>query len=60
MREDTNPEGDIAVEITGLRDREKLYEELLIDNNPEATDHARIMKANEDFLYWAELGPILD
>ena len=60
MREDTNPEGDIAVEITGLRDGEKLYEDLLIDNNPEATDHVRIMKANEDFLYWVELGPILD
>ena len=60
VRDDANPEGDIAVEVTGLRDGEKLYEELLIGDNPEATEHVRIMKANEDFLPWAELEPILD
>ena len=60
VRDDANPEGDIAVEVTGLRDGEKLYEELLIGDNPEATEHVRIMKANEDFLHWAELEPILD
>ena len=60
VRDDKNPDGDIAVEVTGLRDGEKLYEELLIGDNPEATEHVRIMKANEDFLHWAELEPILD
>ena len=60
VRDAANPEGDIAVEVTGLRDGEKLYEELLIGDNPEATEHIRIMKANEDFLHWAELEPILD
>ena len=60
VRDDANPEGDIAVEVTGLRDGEKLYEELLIGDNPEATKHIRIMKANEDFLHWIELEPILD
>jgi FlaA1/EpsC-like NDP-sugar epimerase len=60
VRDDANPDGDIAVEVTGLRDGEKLYEELLIGDNPEATEHVRIMKANEDFLHWAELEPILD
>ena len=60
VRDDANPKGDIAVEVTGLRDGEKLYEELLIGDNPEVTEHVRIMKANEDFLHWAELEPILD
>ena len=59
VRDDTNPEGDVAVEVTGLRDGEKLYEELLIGDNPEPTAHSRIMKANEDFLEWCELETIL-
>ena len=50
-----NPEGDIAIEVTGLRPGEKLYEELLIGDNPMLTQHARIMKAHEDFLPWTEL-----
>ena len=60
VRDDATPDGDIAVEVTGLRDGEKLYEELLIGNNPEVTEHVRIMKANEDYLGWDELAPVLD
>jgi len=56
----TNPEGDIAIEIIGLRPGEKLYEELLIGGNPECTSHPKIMKANEDFAMWAELRPELE
>jgi FlaA1/EpsC-like NDP-sugar epimerase len=59
VRDEANPDGDIAIEVTGLRDGEKLYEELLIGNNPEPTDHSRIMKANEDYLQWEELSPLL-
>ena len=55
VSDEQNPDGDIAVEITGLRPGEKLYEELLIGENPEPTSHARIMKAREDFIPWAEL-----
>ena len=55
VRDESNPEGDIALEVTGLRPGEKLYEELLIGDNPMPTDHARIMKAHEDFLSWSEL-----
>ena len=50
-----NPDGDIDIEITGLRPGEKLFEELLIGGNPEATFHPRILKANEDFIPWIAL-----
>lgn len=55
LRDDDNPEGDIELSVTGLRPGEKLYEELLIGDNPETTEHPRIMKAREDFLFWPEL-----
>lgn len=50
VRDDANPTGDIAIEVIGLRPAEKLYEELLIGDNPESTLHARIMKARDGFL----------
>jgi FlaA1/EpsC-like NDP-sugar epimerase len=55
LRDDQNPDGDIGIEITGLRPGEKLYEELLIGDNPKQTSHPRIMKANEDFISWSDL-----
>lgn len=51
----SNPEGDIEIAITGLRPGEKLYEELLIGDNPSPTQHPRIMKAHERMLPWDEL-----
>ncbi len=53
------PDGDIEIQITGLRPGEKLYEELLIGDNPQATAHARIMRALEDSLPWSELEQVL-
>jgi len=53
-----NPEtgaGDIEIVVTGLRPGEKLYEELLIGENPTSTPHPRIMMAREDFLPWEAL-----
>jgi FlaA1/EpsC-like NDP-sugar epimerase len=44
------PRGDIEIVFTGLRPGEKLYEELLIGNNPVPTSHSRIMMAAESFL----------
>jgi FlaA1/EpsC-like NDP-sugar epimerase len=55
LRDETHPHGDIEIEITGLRPGEKLYEELLIGDDPQPTEHPRIMKAHEDFLPWPEL-----
>jgi FlaA1/EpsC-like NDP-sugar epimerase len=52
VRSEKNPHGDIAIEFTGLRPGEKLYEELLIGDNVAATRHPMIMTANEDHLSW--------
>lgn len=52
IRSERNPHGDIAIEFSGLRPGEKLYEELLIGDNVVATKHPMIMSANEDYLPW--------
>jgi len=52
VRSEKNPQGDIAIEFTGLRPGEKLYEELLIGDNVSATEHPMIMRANEEHLDW--------
>ena len=59
VRDERNPQGDIEIEVVGLRPGEKLYEELLIGDNPETTAHPRIMKAHEDFVAWSQLAPLL-
>lgn len=55
LQDANHPNGDVAIEVTGLRPGEKLYEELLIGDDPQPTQHARIMKANEEFLPWPVL-----
>ena len=60
VRSEKNPEGDIAIEFSGLRPGEKLYEELLIGDDVTGTEHERIMTANELYLTWAEYSVILD
>jgi len=56
----SHEKGDIPISITGLRKGEKLYEELLIGNNPASTVHSRIMTASEISLTMADLMPALD
>ena len=60
LRSEVNPHGDIAVEFTGLRPGEKLYEELLIGDDVTATEHPMIMRANEACLPWAEFKAALE
>lgn len=55
VRDADNPDGDIEIKVVGLRPGEKLYEELLIGDNPTPTAHPRILRAREGFLRWAEL-----
>lgn len=55
IRDENQPNGDIEIKFTGLRPGEKLYEELLIGDNPEPTLHNRIMKARDDFLEYTDL-----
>jgi FlaA1/EpsC-like NDP-sugar epimerase len=54
-----NPTGDIEVVFTGLRPGEKLYEELLIGDDPQGTSHPRIMMAREVFLHWEQVEEVL-
>ena len=55
VRSERNPQGDIAIEFTGLRPGEKLYEELLIGDQVGTTQHPMIMSAQEDCLSWEVL-----
>ena len=55
IRNEKNPHGDIEIKVTGLRPGEKLYEELLIGDNPKPTQHPRILKAQEKFVPWEQL-----
>ena len=55
LRHERNPHGDIEIKVTGLRPGEKLYEELLIGDNPKPSQHPRILKAQENFVPWEQL-----
>lgn len=56
VREEKNPNGDIEIQYTGLRPGEKLYEELLIDEeNTEITSHKRILRSVEKHYPLAEI-----
>ena len=60
VRDELNPSGDIAIEYTGLRPGEKLYEELLISARDEATQHPLIRKAKEPNHSSSELKPMVE
>jgi len=59
VRSEKCPHGDIAVEFTGLRPGEKLYEELLIGDNVSPTEHPMIMRADEEYFTWDVLRGVL-
>lgn len=59
VRDESSFRGDIAIEYTGLRPGEKLFEELLIGESVTGTEHPKIMRAEEDSLSWERLEPML-
>lgn len=60
VRSAGNPQGDIAIEFTGLRPGEKLYEELLIGDIAGATAHPKILRAREQNLPWPQVQEALE
>ena len=60
VRDEDHPDGDIEIAEVGLRQGEKLYEELLIGDDPKPTSHSRIMQAREAMLEWSDLSAKLD
>jgi FlaA1/EpsC-like NDP-sugar epimerase len=60
VQDEDNPDGDIRIEFTGLRPGEKLYEELLIGEHDEATEHPRIRRAQEESLPWPAVQSLLE
>ena len=55
VKDEKNLTGDIKIKITGLRPGEKLYEELLIGDDPQKTDHPKIKKASDPFTPFVQL-----
>lgn len=55
VRDDANPDGDIEIVVTGLRPGEKLYEELMLGDDPQPTMHPRIQRAHDPFIPWGDL-----
>tara|TARA_Y100000389_G_scaffold169439_1_gene175697 strand:- start:595 stop:2568 length:1974 start_codon:yes stop_codon:yes gene_type:complete len=60
VKDEKNLDGDIEIKITGLRPGEKLYEELLIGDNPQPTIHEKIQKAQDLFIPYNKLKIDLD
>ena len=60
IKNDKNLDGDIEIKITGLRPGEKLYEELLLGDNPQKTFHKKIQKAKDPFISFSKLKIDLD
>jgi len=60
VKDEEHPEGDIEIKITGLRAGEKLYEELLLGDNPQPTQHEKIQKAQDPYIPIDELKKDLD
>ena len=60
IRTRDDPAGDVEILEIGLRPGEKLFEELLIGDNPSPTEHPRILKAEESFTPFDQLSQKLD
>lgn len=60
IKDENNFEGDIEIKIIGLRPGEKLYEELLMGEDPQPTEHEKIKKAKDPFIHFDKLKKDLD
>ena len=60
VKDENSYRGDIAIEYTGLRPGEKLYEELLIGESVSGTEHPKILRAEEETLSWDDLESLLN
>ena len=60
IKDNKNLIGEIEIKVTGLRPGEKLYEELLIGDNPKQTNHLKIKKASDPFIPFERLELHLD
>ena len=55
VKDESYKDGDIEIKIIGLRPGEKLYEELLLGDNPQKTQHPKIQKAQDPFIPFNQL-----
>ena len=60
LKDKENKQGDIEIIFTGLRSGEKLFEELLIDNFSKKTSHPLIYKAEEKFIRYKDILPLIE
>jgi len=60
LKDENNPLGEIEIVYTGLREGEKLFEELLIDDSARSTTHPKISRAVESYIEWSKLKDILE
>ena len=60
VRDNETPDGDIEIKVIGLGPGEKLYEELLLGENPQRTYHKKIKKAQDPFIPFDKLKIDLD
>ena len=60
VKDAKNLDGEIEIKITGLRPGEKLYEELLLGDNPQKTHHKHIQKAQDPYIPLDQLTVDLD
>lgn len=60
LKDINNPNGDIEIQVIGLRPGEKLFEELLIGDNPKKTIHPKILRASDPFIPFDELNKDLN
>ena len=60
VRDEAKPDGDIEIVVTGLRPGEKLYEELILGDDPQPTMHPKIQRAQDPFIPWDEIQVDLD